>query len=355
MKKKIKILLKLLLTALLIWPVYYFITKKNAQEETYITKKLQKRDLKNFIICSGIILPKEEVEIKSRVSGVLEKIYVKNGDSIHKNQIIAKIKIIPDIERLSSSQIEINVAKNRFNNKKAIYNRNKELFEKGIVAKSKFEIIETDYLNALEDLKNTKRTYQIVKSGNYSGGTTNTSIVSTIDGVVTLLPIKVGSSVIQSNNFSEGTTIAKVANIDEMIFEGNVKEYEVAKLTKGMPVKIATAISDKEEDGILSEISTSGKNTDGLILFEIKSKLTNSKIRKTGFSANAKIIIKEKKNILCLKEKWITFSNDTSYVYIHKNDDKYEKRAIKLGISDGVYTEVISGIKENESIRIYDN
>ncbi len=340
---------------LLIWPIYYFILKRNAHRVSYSLKEPLIRDIKDFVVCSGVILPKEEVEIKSRVSGLLEEIYVKNGDSVHKNQIIAKIKIIPDIGQLSLSESKINVAKINFENQKAIYIRNKSLLEKGIIAKSEFETIETNFLNAKERLNSANREYRIIKSGDPSGGKkSNTSITSTINGIVILLPAKIGSSVIHSNNFNDGTTIAKIANVDEMIFEGNVKEYEVSKLQIGMPVLINTAISDIKEEGFLSEISSSGKNIDGMILFEIKSKLVASKIKKTGFSASAKIVIQENRNVLCVNEGWVKFSNDSTYLYIHENDDNFEKRSIILGISDGIYTEVLSGIKEGEVIRVYD-
>lgn len=355
MKKIIKFILLIFLFVLLIWPVYYFISKKNAKEISYKLEKPQKRDIKNFVVCSGIILPKEEVEIKARVSGVLEALYVKSGDSVRKNQVIAKISIIPDVGELASSESEIKVAKINFENQKVIYSRNKVLLEKGIISRTEFEAIETRFLNAQEQLNSANKNHLIVKSGNYSNNQkSSTSIVSTIDGIVTLLPTKIGSSIIQSNNFNEGTTIAKIANIEEMVFEGNVKEYEVAKLEIGMPVLINTAISDIDEEGLLSEISTSGKNMDGMILFEIKSKLTASKIKKTGFSANAKIITQKKKNTLSINEEWVSFKNDSTFVFIHKNDAEYEKRFVNLGLSDGIFTEVLSGLNEDETLRIYD-
>lgn len=355
MKKISKILITSLLLLLLVWPLYYFMTKKKAKEPTYTLYKPVKKDIKNFIVCSGIVLPKKEVEIKSRVSGILDKLYVKNGDSVYKNQVIAHIRIVPNIAELAASESDIKIAKINFENQNAIYNRNRTLFEKGVIAKVEFEATQTQYFNAKEQLNNARKRYQIVKSGNYaSSHQSNTAIISTIDGIITLLPTKIGASIIQSNNFNEGTTIAKVANIEEMIFEGNVKEYEVAKLNQGMDVIINSAINDQEQNGILSEISTSGKNTDGMILFEIKSTLAKSNARKTGFSANAKIITEQRKNVLSIKEEWITIKGDSTYVLVHKNENENEKRMVQLGLSDGLYTEVLSGLKDNEMIRIYD-
>lgn len=355
MKKIIKLFLLILLFLLLAWPVYYFINKRNRNEVSFVLEKPLKKDIQNFIICSGIILPKEEVEIKSRVSGVLDEIYVKTGDSVYRDQIIAKIKIIADVGQLASSESKINLAKINFDNQQSQYNRNKILFDKGIISRSEFEIKETSFLNSKEELSRSYKEYKIIKSGDYSSNKqSNTSIVSTIDGIVTLLPTKIGSTIIQSNNFNDGTTIAKIANVSEMVFDGHVKEYEVGNLQLGMPVLINTSLSDQEEEGFLSEISTSGKNSDGIILFNIKSKLKMSKLKKTGFSANAKILTKEHKNVLCIKEDWLTFNNDSAFVYTHKSDDEFEKTYVKLGISDGIYSEVLSDPNEIETIRVYD-
>lgn len=357
MKNIIRLSLILLLLALIIWPVYYFVSKNNNGKPSFEIAKPLKRNIKNFVICSGVILPKEEVEIKSRVSGVLENLFVENGDSVSKNTIIAKITIIPDERDLANSKSQVDLAQINFSNQQSIYTRNKKLFEKGVISRSNFEIIETDYLNSKEQLNSSKRNYRIIQSGGYSNRSkSNTSIVSTIDGIVTHLPAKIGSSIIQSNNFSEGTTIAKIANTKEMMFEGNVKEYEVSTLSVGMPVIIKTSLSEVEIEGVLTEISTSGKKIDGMILFEIKCKLIEANLRNTGFSANAKIVVEEKSNVLSLKEEWINFNKDSTFVFIHNNEENtHEKRYVKLGLSDGIYTQVISGINDNEMIRVYDN
>lgn len=355
MNKILKLLFLILLLILIAWPVYYFINKKSSNMIGYKLKKPLKRDIQNFIICSGIILPKEEVEIKSRVSGVLDKIYVKVGDSVHKGQIIAKVKIIPDVGKLVTAESKIKKAKINFENQNKQYSRNKTLFDKGIISKSNFESKETTYLNALEDLRSAQKDYKIIKSGDYSNNEqSNTSIISTINGIITLLPIKIGSTITQSNNFNGGTTISKIANIDEMIFEGNVKEYEVANLQIGMNVIIKSALSNKEEEGYLSEISTSGKNIDGIILFNIKCKLKTSPLKKTGFSAIAKILTKERKKVLCIKEDWLSFKNDSSFVHVQENKRDFKKRNIIIGLSDGIYSEVLSGLNEDETIIVYD-
>jgi len=355
MKKIVKLLLLLLLVMFMIWPIYYFINKKNSGLINYSMDKPFKRDIQNFIICSGIISPKDEVEIKSRVSGILEKIYVKLGDSVFENQIIAKIKIIPDIGQLSNAESKLKLAKINFENQKKQYTRSSFLFKKGIISKSDFEEEENAFLNSQEKLNNSQKEFRIIKSGdNSSNKHSNTSIISTIDGIIIGLPTKIGSTIIQSNNFNDGTTVAKIADMSEMIFEGNVKEYEVADLQVGMKVSIKSAMGNFKEEGLLSEISKSGKNVDGMIMFNIKSKLKTSKLDKTGFSANAKILTKERKNVLCIKEEWLSFKNDSSYIYIHKTKSEFDKKHINIGLSDGVYSEVLSGLSGDETIRVYD-
>jgi len=356
MKKIVRIVLFILLALLFTWPVYYFVAKKSAKKEHFTLTQPTRKNLENFVMCSGVVLPKEEVEIKSRVSGVLEEVYVKTGDKVRKNQIIAKISIIPNMSELAASESQWKQAKIQYDNQKTLYDRDKTLFEKGIISKADFEKTETSYLVAHEQLNNARRGYKIIKSGNYSNKqTSNTSIISTIDGVVTLLPTKIGTSVIESNNFNEGTTIAKVANINEMIFVGNVKEFEVAQLKEGMDVNIDSAIHEQDQLGVLTEVSTSGKNSNGLVLFEIKTTLSDFKTKKTGFSANAKIITKVRNQVLALKEEWLSTEGDSTFVWVQKNKDQLEKRAVTLGLSDGIFTEVIAGLSDNEKIRVYDN
>lgn len=355
MKKIIKTTFIIFVGLLFIWPLYYFTTKEKSKEISYALEKPEKKDIKNFVMCSGIVVPKEKVEIKSRVSGVLEELYVKNGDRVYKDQVIAKIGIIPNMAELAQAESNKNVAVINYKNQKVSFERNKTLFEKGIISRVDFEKVENAYLNAQETLNNARKRYRIVKSGNYSNSEkSNTSIVSTIDGIVTLLPTEIGASIIQSNNFNEGTTIAQIANVKQMIFEGSVKEYEVAKLQEGMDVIINSSINNEDQEGVLSEISTSGKNADGMILFDIKTTLSNLTTNKTGFSANAKIVVEERKNAVSIKEEWLIVEGDSTYVLVHKGADQKEKRLVKLGLSDGVYTEVITGLSDNETLRIYD-
>lgn len=354
MKKTVKLILLTLLVLVLAWPIYYFIIKSGTKDQKYTLEKPITKDLQNFIICSGVILPKEEVEIKSRVSGVLDQIYVRPGDSVHKNQVIAKIRIIADIGEIAAAESKINTAHINFENQKSIYNRNKILLEKEVISKTEFETVATNYFNAKEEINRANRDYTVIRTGNDPSRQSNTLIVSTIDGIVTMLPTKVGATITQSNNFNDGTTIAKVANINEMIFDGDVLEYDVDGLAIGMPVSITTALNKVKSDGILTEISTSGNNTDGIITFNIKSKIKSKNITRTGFSANAKILVKERKNVVCIKEEWVSFDNDSAYIQIHKNNTEFEKKYITLGMSDGIYTEVLSKLNKNEIIRVDD-
>jgi HlyD family secretion protein len=256
---------------------------------------------------------------------------------------------------LTNAESAITSARLNLNIQKTIYERNKILFRDAVISKSEFEEIERAYLAATETLNLANSRYSIVKTGNLNiSRESNTVIVSTINGVISSIPSKVGASIIQSNNFNDGTTIAKVANTNELVFEGKVKEYEIGSLVTGMPVMVKLAINDEEVEGELTEISTSGKDVNGTILFDIKSKIRPLKAKRIGFSANAKILIRERKNVLAVKEDWFRIRKDSVFVWIHKNANEYVERYLKTGISDDVFTEVLEGLKENEYIRNYD-
>ena len=344
----------IILVALMIWPILYFINKNNNRKIQFKLEQVARKDIRNYIICSGIILPKKKVEIKSNLSGTLDSIHVKVGDSVKKNQLIGTIKVIPRLEELISSNSRINSAKIIFEREETNYKRSKILLEKGVISQSNFESIEADYRNAKEDLNRRKKEYNVLKTGNtLNSKTSNTAILSTIDGVVTQLPIKKGSTIIQSNNFNDGSTIAEISDMNEMIFDGYVKEYEITKLKVGMPVVLTTALNKNEETGYISEISISGEKKDGIILFNIKVRFKNSKIKQTGYSANAKILVEERKQPLVVKEEWLSFQNDSIFVDTDV-DGEIEKKHITVGISDGEYIEVISGLNSNDLIRVYD-
>ena len=338
---------------LLAYPVYYFMSKHQSDKKKFSLESPEKRDISNFILSSGTIIPEKEVLIKSRVAGVLDDIFVKSGDAVSKNQIIAKIKVIPDLVALANAQADVSLARLDFKNKEEAYKRDSLSFEAGLTTLANFQNSQTTYLQSEENLEKSIANYEIIKSGGQQNQN-NTLIRSTIDGVVTLLPTKVGASIIQSNNFNDGTTIAKIADIQQLIFDGNVQEYEVSGLKLEMPVTITSSVNEIESLGNLSEIATSAETVDGNIVFNIKSRLNAVDYKRTGFSAVAKIVTKEKKDVLAINEKWITFENDSSFVFVNINEEKDEKRYVKLGISDGVYAEVLSNLSKDDKIRVYD-
>jgi len=355
MKKVVKSTLILLGIVLIIVPIYYFFSKNSSQQKAYQTVQPTYEDIQLYTICSGIISPLEEVELKSRVPGVLDEILVQVGDSVKKGEVIGVVKLIPDMGDVEVLKSKINIARNEVNAQKLKFNRHKVLFDKGVIAAAEYEIVEKEYLNNKEELDNLQNQLIILESGSVPNSKrSNTEIRSTIDGIVTDIPVEVGVTITESNNFNDGTTITKIANLQSMIFEGKVMEYDVSKLRLGMPVLINTALDDENQISYLTEISTSGHKEDGVITFEIRSLLENPRFKKTGYSANAKILLKEKKDVLALKEQWITTKNDTNFVNIKNPDGTIEKRVVTTGFSDGIYTEVLSGVKDGEILVFYD-
>ena len=355
MKRLLKSFGLIILLLLVIFPIYYYLKKVNSKTENYTLEKVVNKKIKNYIFSSGIVLPKEEVEIKSRISGVLDEYYFKVGDTVKKGDAIAKVKVIPNLENLIKLESNIKLEKNKLSTEKLKYQRNKKLYEKGVIARAEFEQTELSYLNIKENYNKVLNEYSFVKSGNSRNNkkNSNTLIKSTINGMVTSIPSEIGSTVTESNNFSAGTTIAKIANIEEMVFEGKVKEYELKNLKEGMTVFVNTSISNEMVLGKLIEISTSGENEDGMIFFGIKCSINNLRTKRTGFSATARILIRESKSNMAIKEECIVFENDSSYVYIHINKEIAEKKNVESGVSDGVFTEVVSGLKEKQILRCY--
>ncbi|NMA74439.1 MAG: efflux RND transporter periplasmic adaptor subunit, partial [Bacteroidales bacterium] len=273
---------------------------------------------------------------------------------------IATVKVVPEMIDLNSSESRVNVAEINLDRIQAEYERQKLLFEKGVIAREEMDQSEADYKKALEELENAKDNYDIVRTGMSSKTAqySNTQIRSTITGMILDVPVKVGNSVIQSNTFNEGTTIAVVADMNDMIFIGDLDETEVGRVHTGMPIKLSIgALEDYTFDAELEYISPKGKEESGAILFEIKAAAVipdSVKIR-AGYSANAEIVLARVEDTICVPENSIEFSGDSTFVYVLKSEKEskqdFEKRSIQIGLSDGIKVEVRKGLALGEKVR----
>lgn len=309
-------------------------------------------------MATGSVVPFQEVEIKPKVSGIVEKIYVEAGDMVKKGDLLAKVKIIPDMINLNNAESRVNRAQLSFDDAKLVYDRQKKVYEQGVIPEAEFQQYRLQYNTAREELESAESNLQLIKEGvtRRAGVATNTLIRSTIDGMVLDVPVEEGKSVIESNNFNDGTTIASIADMGKMIFEGKVDETEVGKIKPGMKLILSIgAIEGQTFDAALTHISPKGVEENGAIQFKVKAEvsLREGFFIRSGYSANADIVLDRRDSVLCVPESLITFGEkeDSSFVEIEKEPQKFEKRFIKTGLSDGINIEILSGLTKDDKIK----
>ena len=359
MNKTVKIILGIVALLLLVWVLKYF---KDANSKGIIEYKVEApfyTSINTKAVATGKLNPEEEIELKPQISGIVDEILVEEGDIVKKGDLIAKIRVVPNEQSLVSAKSRIASSKLSFDNAKTLYNRNKALFEKGVISKQDFENSELSFNQTKESLAQAQNDYQIIKRGSISGGSSaNTNIVAQISGTILEIPVREGDQVIQSNNFNEGTTIATVADMSLMIFEGKVDESEVGKLEEGKDIKVILgAINDKEFPAKLTFVAPKGIEENGAVQFTVKADVDvelNTNIR-AGYSANAEIDIESKDSVLAIKEALLQYNRITEkpFVEIQKEDGKFEKRNVTLGLSDGINVEITEGVKEGDKVKVW--
>ncbi len=345
----------LALIAVLIW-----FGKKNSKSIIeYETEKLSKNTIVRKTVATGKVIPLEEVEIKPQISGIIDKIFVEEGAKVKKGDLLARVRVVPNEQSLNGALGRIRSAKIQKSNAEISYNRNKALYDKGVISRTEFEAIELSFNQAKQDVENSQSDYQIIRRGSASsGGSANTNIRATTEGMILEIPVKEGYQVIQSNNFNAGTTIASIADMTKMIFEGKVDEAEVGKLKEGTEIEVALGAIDKKKfPAKLTFIAPKGTEESGAVQFKIKADVTldETYFVRAGYSANADIVLEQKDSVLSIKESLLQFDKKTEkpYVEIKVGDDKYERKDIEIGISDGIYAEIISGVTAEDEIKVW--
>ena len=359
MKKPVKIILGIVLLFLLVWVLVYFKKANSAAVEDFKVDEPFYTSINTKIIATGKLNPEEEIELKPQVSGIVDQIMVEEGDIVKKGDLIAKIRVVPNEQTLVSANSRINSARLSFDNANTLYNRNKVLFEKGVISKQDFENSELSMSQSKEQLQQAQNDYQIIKRGSLSGGTgANTNIIAQIPGTILSIPVREGDQVIESNNFNAGTSIATVADMSKMIFEGQVDESEVGKLKEGINIKVVLgAINEKEFPAKLTFVAPKGLEVNGAVQFTIKAdvEVEQSTNIRAGYSAKAEIELESKENTFCIKEALLQFNRITEkpFVEIQKADGSFEKVDVELGLSDGINVEIKEGVKEGDKIKVW--
>jgi len=337
--------------------------QKNAQSPiTYQTELPEIRSITKSTVATGNINPKEEVLIKPNISGIIEQVYVEAGDYVKIGDLIAKIRVVPNVSNLNSANNQVQTAKIALDNQKKIYDRQKTLFEKGVISVNDFDAIETAYKQAEQTYQAMLQTAEIIRTGttNTMKNVAQTLIRSTVSGMVLDVPVKKGNQVIETNNFNEGTTIASLANVDNMIFEGKLDESEIGKIKLGLPLEITIgAIENKKFEAVLDYIAPKGKNENGAMQFPIKGTLINrdTTFIRAGLSANASVVLGKVDSVLTVKEGLIQYDeeNKKSFVEIMTSEQKFERKDVELGLSDGIYVEVKNGISKDDKIKVWNS
>ena len=357
MKKAIKIIVGVFIASIVVWTFWFLYKKSEKAPEQFEFVQAQKRTIIKKTIATGTVVPKNETDIRPRVSGIIDELYVVAGQKIKKGDKIAKIRIVPNMAELNAAENRVKQAENAFANSKIDYDRQKELLQKGVSAKAEFQKYELSYNQARQELDASKNNLSIVRDGinKESGVTSNTIVCSTIDGMVLDVPVKVGHSVIETNAFNAGTTIATIADMSDIEFIGKADETEVGKIKIGMPLVLTIgALDGATFEAFLSYIAPKGVLENGAIQFEIKAKvkLRNDYFIRSGYSANADIVLEKKDSVLSLEEKNIIFENQKTFVEIRVDSTNFKKVPVTIGISDGIYTEVLSGVSFNDKIKV---
>ena len=359
MKKYFRIGLFIVLALIFVQTFVFLYKKSKPVEVTYETVQSQIKDIQNSTVATGTIEPRDEVLIKPQISGIIDELYKEAGEKIKKGEIIAKIKVIPELGQLNSAESRLRIAEINRNQAEAEYERSTVLYEKQLISREEFEKATVAIKQSREEHNAAIDAHDIVKEGitKSTASISNTLIRSTIDGLILDVPIKIGNSVILSNNFNDGTTIATIADMNDLIFIGFLDETEVGKVHEGMDVKLSIgAIQNFTFNATLEYIAPKGTLQNGANLFEFKAAVQtpDSVFIRAGYSANATIVLESAKEVLTLPERVVNMSNDSTFVWIETSEapnQTFERKDIVTGLSNGIDIEVKSGIEPEMKIR----
>lgn len=358
--KKIMRAILVVLITLAVFGTFYFLWQKSKPVATiYEVVSPQMDTIQTKTVATGNVEPRFEVLIKPQISGIIAELPKEAGQMVKQGDILAVIKVIPEMTQLNNAESSVKVAQINLEQVEKKYKRDKELYDQGVLSKEEHETSEAAYKKAKEDRLNAQSTLEIIRDGisKSSNISSTTQVRSTITGMILDVPIKVGNSVIQSNNFNDGTTIASVADMNDMIFKGTVDETEIGRIHEGMPIKLMIGAMDSRTfDATLEYVSPKGVETNGAILFEIKAavQIPEDIFIRAGYSANAEIVLKEAMNVLTLPENCIEFEEEKAYVHIVKSESPeqvFEKQLVEVGLSDGIHIEITKGLTLNEKVR----
>ena len=356
MKKIGRILTILLAAAVFFGTFTYLFQRSRPKEVQYEELTPEMGTIAKSTVVTGKIQPRDEVNVKAQISGIVAELYKEAGQRVEKNEVIAKLKVIPEMSQLSAAQSRVRLSEVNLKQAQTNYDREKSLFDQQLVSAEAFEQVAQQLKQAKEEYNASVESLEIIRDGvsssNKSGS--STLVRSSVSGLILDIPVKVGNTVINSNTFNDGTTIATVADMNDLIFDGNIDETEVGRVHLGLPVRITVgALQDVAIDAVLEYISPKATESGGTNLFEIKAtvKVPEGITIRSGYSANAEIELQRQENVMTLPESAIQFEGEKTFVYIIKADGGYERRDVVTGVSDGVNIEIKEGLSLGEKVR----
>lgn len=359
MKKYVKIALVVVVAAIFVGTFAFLYSKSKPQIKQYEIVTPEITDLEKTTVATGKVEPRDEILIKPQISGIVDEVYKEAGQTVKKGEVIAKVKVIPELGQLNSAENRLRLAEINSKQAETEFARMKKLYQDKLISKEEYEKSEVSVKQAREEKATSKDALDIIKEGitKKSASYSNTMIRSTIDGLILDVPVKAGNSVIMSNTFNDGTTIATVANMNDLIFRGNIDETEVGRIHEGMPIKLTIgALQNLTFDATLEYISPKGVEQNGANQFEIKAaiKVPDSVNIRSGYSANAEIVLDKASKVLAIPESTIEFSGDSTFVWVLTDsvpEQKFIRRQVTTGLSNGIKLEIKKGLTIKEKVR----
>ena len=356
MKKVIKYIVVVLIVAVFAGTFVFLYKNSQPEEIRYQELPTQKQDVARSTVLTGKIVPRNEVNIKPQINGIIAEIYKEAGQMVQQGEVIARLTVIPDMNSLSAAQSRVRLSEINLKQAQTNFDREKALFEKNLISAEEYEKTEQQLNQAKEEYAASQESLEVIRDGVSSKNATSSStlIRSTITGLILDIPVKVGNSVIQANTLNDGTTVATVANMSDLIFEGQIDETEVGSLYEGMPLTITIgALKDYTFDASLEYISPKAVENNGANQFKVKAavKVDSEHVIRSGYSANAQIDLEKATDVLTVPESALEFVKEESYVYKKAQDGTYTKTKVETGLSDGVNIEIKDGLSEGDTVR----
>ena len=356
MKKILKYILLAILATLVLGTFVVLFLKSKPKEIRYHEMTVERTDIQRSAVVTGKIEPRNEVNIKPQINGIIAELYKEAGQEVKQGEVIAKLRVIPDMNSLSSAQSRVRLSEINLKQAQANFDREKTLYEKSLVSTEEYEQVLQQLNQAKEEYSAAQDALEVIRDGvsKANANSSSTLVRSTVTGLILDIPVKVGNSVIQANTLNDGTTVATVANMNDLIFNGQIDETEVGTLTEGMPVIITIgALQDYSFDATLEYIAPKAVENNGANQFEIKAavKADPSRRIRSGYSANAEIVLQRAEQVASVSESALEFSGDSTFVWLKGADGQFVRTPVTTGISDGVNIEIKSGLKQGDCVR----